>query len=311
MEMNKRIEIHNTAYQGLMRGFDTMIIAKGYRQTGKTYQNNVKEFLSYLESQGIVSVKKIRAVDMVSYYEYIANRPAFRGVGLLKSSTISGKMFSVDLFFDYLLDTKLLTSKIILPRHKRSESTQRNTATVEEILMIYGVCESKRDKVILSLAYGCGLRRREMQDLNTNDLQFQQNVLIVRSGKNSKRRVIPLAHSIVSDLKCYVYEERHQYLNENQEFTDAFLINKQGKRMNGEQINKRLKELIGMVGDPRLTAKELTLHCLRHSIATHLLEKGASFDFVRDFLGHSEIDTVHVYARRRKMREKQQKIMGG
>jgi integrase/recombinase XerD len=177
MEMNKRIEIHTTAYQRLMKGFDTMIIAKGYRQTGKTYQNNVKEFLSYLESQGIVSVKKIRAVDMVSYYEYITSRPAFRGVGLLKSSTISGKMFSVDLFFDYLLDTKLLTSKIILPRHKRSESTQRNTATVEEILMICGVCESKRDKVILSLAYGCGLRRREMQDLNTNDLQFQQNVL--------------------------------------------------------------------------------------------------------------------------------------
>ncbi len=307
--MGNRFEIHTLNYQKLLNGFDSKIKAEGYRQTGKTYQNSVKEFLSYMESQGVLSVKKIGPVDMVRYYEYITNRPAFRGVGLLKSSTISGKMFAVDLFFEYLLDTGLLTKKIILPKHIRSESTHRNILTVKEVLMIYRVCESKRDNAILSLAYGCGMRRKGIQELNISDLQLAHNILIVRSGKNSKRREIPLADSIVSDLRRYLHEERHQCQNDNQEFTDAFLINDQGKRMKGEHINERVKVLIGKVGNPELTAKAITLHCLRHSIATHLLEGGASFEFVREFLGHSEIDTVHVYSRRRKARQNQQKIM--
>jgi integrase/recombinase XerD len=306
--MNKKIQIHSVTYQNLLKGFDTMIISNGYRQTGKTYQNNVKEFLGYLESQGILSVKKIQAIDMVGYYEHIMNRPSFRGAGLLKSSTISGKMFAVDLFFDYLLETKLLTSKIVLPRHNRGENTLRNIVTLDEVQKIYTTCESKRDKAIVSLAYGCGLRRTEIEQLDINDILFSQSILIVRSGKNSKRREIPLANSIVVDLKHYLYEERHQYLMDNLEFIDAFLINDLGKRMRGGHVNKQLKEIIMRVGDPQLNSKQITLHCLRHSIATHLLEAGANFEFVREFLGHSEIDTVHVYARRRRIKE-QKKII--
>lgn len=286
-----------------------MIVAQGYRQTGTTYQNNVKEFLHYLESHGIVSVKRIQAVDMVAYYEHLTNRPSLRGVGLLKSSTISGKMFAVDLFFDYLVETRHVTSKIVLPRHKRSDYTQRNVVTVEEVKKIYSACESIRDRAIISLAYGCGLRRTEIEQLDVNDIFLIQSTLIVRSGKNSKRREIPLANSIVTDLKNYLYEERHLHLSDSHELIEAFLINDKGKRMRGEHINTRLKEIIQRVSDPVLSSKEITLHCLRHSIATHLLEAGASFEFVREYLGHSEIDTVHVYARRRRIREQQQKIL--
>lgn len=310
--MSSRFTIHTTTYQKLLKGFDTKIKAEICRQTGNTYQNDVKEFLQYLEGQGILSVKKLQPIDMVKYYEYITNRPAFRGVGLLKSSTISGKMCAVDLFFDYLIDTNQLTKKIVLPKHIRSESTHRNILTVKEVLMLYNSCENKRDAAILSLAYGCGLRRREIQELNVGDVLFTTGILIVRSGKNSKRREIPLANSIISDLKHYLHEERHEYLTDNQtQFIEAFIINNQGKRMTGESINERLKFLITKVGDPVLSAKEITLHCLRHSIATHLLESGASFDFVREYLGHAEIDTVHVYARRRAMRDNLQKQMKG
>lgn len=306
-KQNIKFIIQTAHYQRLLHGFDNKIKAEGYRQTGRTYQNNVKEFLVYLENQGILSVKKIEPVNMVAYYEYLTTRPALRGSGLLKSSTISGHMFSVDLFFEYLLDAGLLDRKIILPKHVRNESTHRNILTVKEVLMIYNVCESKRDTAILALAYGCGLRRREMQELNVNDVRLAQGLLIVRSGKNSKRREIPLSNALISDLKHYLYDERHKYISSSTNAQiESFLVNNQGRKMNGDYINQRLKELIEKVADPVLNAKAITLHCLRHSIATHLLENGASFDFVRDFLGHSEIDTVHIYARRRKIREQQQ-----
>ena len=73
--------------------------------------------------------------------------------------------------------------------------------------------------------------------------------------------------------------------------------------MQGDHINERLKELIANTNNADMTSKEITLHCLRHSIATHLLDNGASIEFVRDYLGHAEIDTVHVYARRRKIKQ--------
>lgn len=307
--MISKLKIHTPIYLNLLKGFDAMIVAQGYRQTGKTYQNNVKEFLSYLESQGILSVKKIQAVNMVGFYEHISNRSSYRGYGVLKSSTISGKMFAVELFFDYLIETKHLTSKIVLPRHRRTDYSERNVVTVNEIKLIYDACECKRDRAIVSLAYGCGLRRTEMVELDIKDILLGQHTLIVRQGKNSKRREIPLAGSVLNELKTYLNDERHVYLNDEIEFNDAFLINNQGKRMRGAHINKKLKAIIDRVSDPSLTAKGITLHCLRHSIATHLLEAGASFEFVRDYLGHAEIDTVHIYARRRRIKEKQQKTM--
>jgi site-specific recombinase XerD len=307
--MNNRSQLHSKAYKNLLKGFDIMIHANGYRQTGRTYQNNVLEFLAFLESRSMISLEKIKASDMVTYYEHISSRPVQRGIGLLKSSTISGKMHSIDLFFNYLIEIKYLTYKIVLPRHTRASFTQRQVLTVQEVLKLYEACESFRDKVIIGLAYGCGLRRSEIENLDMSELLLAKSTLVVRNGKNSKRREIPLTNKILTDLKCFIYEERHRYLRYDSQLIDSVLINGRGKRMRGAQINQRLKDLVEKVNDPLLSSKEITLHTLRHSIATHLLEAGAGFDFVREFLGHREIDTVHIYARRRRISLLQSKVM--
>ncbi|MEO6303545.1 MAG: tyrosine-type recombinase/integrase [Bacteroidia bacterium] len=302
--MKNRFELQTTAYQLLLKEYDSMINALGYRQTGKTYQNNVKEFLWYLETNGHLKIKKLQPIDMITYYEYLTTRPNLRTEGILSSSSISNHMFSIDLLFDYLIEKKLLDKKIILPRHSRNEGKQRNVLTIDEVMSLYNICENKRDKAILSIAYGCGARRHEIELLNVSDVQLLKGILIVRNGKNDKRREIPLSNAIINDLKDYLIHERHLYFkNDNQPRTESFLINNKGQRMQGDHMNERLKELIAKVGNPEMASKDITLHCLRHSIATHLLENGANIEFVRDYLGHAEIDTVHVYAKRRKIKQ--------
>ena len=302
--MTKRFEIQTPSYQLLYNGYDEMITALGYRQTGNTYQSNVREFLCYLENQGQLKIKKLQPLDMIAYYEYITTRPNFRTEGVLSSSSISNHLFSVDLLFDYMIEKKLIDRKVILPKHSRNEGQQRNILTIDEILSLYGVCENKRDKAILSIAYGCGARRHEIETLNVSDVQLSKGILIVRTGKNDKRREIPLTDNIIADLKDYLINERGIYFKDNSDTrTESFLVNNKGKRMQGDHINERLKELIEKVGSEEMTSKKITLHCLRHTIATHLLDNGADIEYVRDFLGHSEIDTVNVYSRRRKIKQ--------
>jgi len=288
-----------------------MIRAIGYKQKGIMYQDAVKEFLSYLENKGILNIKNVKPIDMVKYYEYLTTRPNLRKEGVLSTSTISRHLFSINLFSDYLLQNNIIKKVIMMPRLSRGDEKQRNILSLEEIQLVYKTCENKRDKAILSLAYGAGVRRTEIENLNVQDVQLNVGILIIRNGKNDKRREIPLSNAIISDLKDYLLNERHTYFkNKETARTEAFLINNKGKKMQGDHVNERLKELIQKTNDTELISKDITLHCLRHAITVHLLDNGASIEFVRDFLGHSEIDTTHIYARRRKAKQQlQNKLM--
>ena len=160
------------------------------------------------------------------------------------------------------------------------------------------------------MAYACGARRSEMRHLQVAEVQLNMGILIIKEGKNSKRREIPMTDNVIADLKDYLINERHTYLKgEDSLRTEALLVNNKGKEMKGDHMNERLKELILKTGNPVMIGKEITLHCLRHAISTHLLDNGADMNFVKDFLGHAEIDTVQVYTRRRKVQQQRLKQM--
>ena len=230
-----------------------------------------------------------------AYYEYIRQRPNQRKEGGLSDSMIRHHLYSLRLFFDYLIEIgELETSPAKLPKFQLSKYKERNICTVDEIKLLYSVCESKRDRALLSVAYGCGLRRTEIQNLNTNDILLHKGLLLVRSGKNNKSRNVPLSDNVILDLKDFlVYERSNWFTQSNPESANAFFINNHGNRMNGTMMNDRLKELIKRTNNYTLEQKEITLHCLRHSIATHLIDKGANIEFVQSLLGHAEIDTAH------------------
>ena len=294
-------EIHTPAYQNLFRDHKSFIIARGYK--GSMYQNNVRDFLIWLESQGITRIREVTTSEMMQYYEFLTTRPSRRG-GQLAESTIKMNLLSISIFFENLLAKGELDKGILIPRHGGEEKTSRNTLTVDEVKELYQHCENLQERALLALGYGCGLRRSEIAALNMNDVQLFDGNVIVRKGKGSKRRDVPMSDRVQQDLKDYVLEYRYTQL-QGLPSEPAFFINSKGKRMSGNIIYKTFKQLVKRTNNQDILDKDITLHCLRHSIASHLMEREAGIDFIRNFLGHSFIDTAYIYAKRNKNRHQQ------
>jgi integrase/recombinase XerD len=121
----------------------------------------------------------------------------------------------------------------------------------------------------------------------------------VKKGKYSKRREVPMCKKVIKDLKDYLYNERSNYLK-YQKVENSFLVNSRGMRMTGQNCYQLLKKIISRSNTNVFEEKQTSLHTLRHSIATHLLENGADIYFLKSFLGHSDIDTSHLYAIKRR-----------
>lgn len=296
----KHLILQTPEFESLYNEFKEFVRIKGYSPKKKEalFPSNVKEFLHFLENRNKFDIRIVNALDMIEYYEYLRERPNYRRAGGLSDSMIKHNLATIGLFFDYLLDIEFISSSPArLPRFVIGKAKHRNHATVDEIEKIYATCETKRDQALLSIAYGCGLRRDEIFQLNINDVSLHKGILIVKDGKGGKSRTIPISNSVLKHLKEYVIDERPSYcmgLTVN-----AFFV-KKGKRMTGQALNLRFKTLLIKTNDAELILKDLTLHCLRHSIATHLLDKGANIEFVQTFLGHSDINASHIYARKRK-----------
>ena len=298
-----KVELQSPRFKILYSEYDKLIKAKNLSTVGTgMYQLCVKEFLYWLELQGISRIKKIEASEMLDYYEYITTRPNKRKEGTLSESMISHHLLSLSMLFDYLLATNQITSAVLLPKKNTGTYNEREVISLEELKLLYDNCQTKRERAILSVAYGCGLRRTEIHLLNTNDINFGNGMLVVRKGKLYKRREIPMSNNIIKDLKDYLVNERPNYLKENNRLEISFFINYRGKRMRGEHFNDVLKEIISRTKNQELIQKEISLHNLRHSISAHLIDNGADIEFVQTFLGHAQIDTAHIYARRRKIK---------
>jgi site-specific recombinase XerD len=297
----KHLPIHNEEFEKLLKDFHKDCKMKGYSQV-EMYASMVREFCFFMETLQVENIKEIKSPQIVAYYEYLRERPNQRREGGLSESMIRHHLFAVRLFFDYLLDAgEIESSPARLPKFTIGKSKSRNIPDLEEIKLIYKACETKRDHALVSIAYGCGLRRTEIRKLNLSDVQFSKGVLIVREGKGGKYRTVPLSDTVLRKLKEYVLYERSKYfVKPSQHSSTAFFISNRGLRIDGDKLNKRLKEIIEKTNNHKLIQKEITLHCLRHAFATHLLDNGANMEFVQGLLGHAGIDTVHIYSKRRK-----------
>jgi integrase/recombinase XerD len=249
----------------------------------------VAEFLQQLEAKGIYRIRDIEPQHIQEHYEYLTQRPNKRKPGGLSSVMINHHIYAIRLFLNFLEQTGEITenpiSGLIFPR---PESKPREILTIKEIKQLYELSETFREKAIIGIFYGCGLRRSEGEALNIKDVSFKSSLLYVREGKGRKRRVVPINEKVMDDFKNYLYHERSPTDKET-----AFICNNAGRRMRGDKLNNTVKELILKAG----IQKEISLHNLRHSIATHLLDNGLSVEYVRDFLGHKHLESTQLYTR--------------
>jgi len=257
------------------------------------------EFLNWLEQKGILDISQIRTSQLMDYYDYLSSRPSKNQETTLSEKTTFEHLRNIQKLFTMLQKQGVVKAnpygglKIKTPQLAK----ERIILSQEEIKQLYEVTESAQERAILGLAYGCGLRSSELSKCNVEDVKLKAKILIVPNGKGLKKRVVPMSKGVVKDLADYYYEERENLKMERdyRPGLKAFMLHDQGGRMQAWTYNKYLKRMIERTESYSMKIKKITIHSLRHSIASHLIQQGVEVENVRLFLGHSQLETTQIY----------------
>jgi len=258
----------------------------------------VGDFLKYCRTSFFEQIAPEHVMD---FYRWLHVRPNRRRVGALSESYIYQHIYALRVFFGWLEECGSLAvnpmNAVLIKPPKKSE---RQPLSRDEIKSLFDACMSFKELCLLHLFYSCGLRREEAVRLDLRDMNFKKGLLFVRCGKGGKRRAVPMTERVSGDMENYIRYERDPFGNGGAE---AFMLNKRGMRMSGDCYIRLLKALLLRA---QMEHSGYTLHHLRHSIATHLLENGLDLEEVREFLGHRHIESTQVYV---KVNEQQLKTM--
>jgi integrase/recombinase XerD len=254
----------------------------------------VNDFFFYLKSNEVTKLEAIQTETLTQYHKHLQTRKNKRFNGGLSNNYITSNINALKRFSKYLQETGKGNIEIDL----ELETEKANTKTIlkqTEIKALYKACGNDilgiRDRAILSVYYGCGLRRSEGLALNINDVLLKEKRLYVRKGKNYKERYVPMTETVKEDLENYIYVAREKIRSFKNTKPEALFLSMQVKRLCGNALLKRVHKLAENAG----IQKEIGLHTLRHSIATHLLQSGMELEEVSRFLGHVSLESTQIY----------------
>lgn len=187
---------------------------------------------------------------------------------------------AIKLFFRTIENKVMETEKVHRPR---TEKLLPNVLSKEEIKAILNAPSNIKHKAMLSLIYSCGLRRSELLNLKISDIDSKRGLIIIRQAKGKKDRVVPLSVKILDLLRQYYTAYKPK---------DWMFEGQSGK---GQYDERSLQQVLKQSIEKAKIKKPVTLHWLRHSYATHLLENGTDLRYIQEILGHSRSTTTEIY----------------
>jgi len=279
----------------LNQDFKKWLNTLGYAEsTVYASTNYVRDFFKWLDKTPINDLNQINKQVIKTYHEYLQKRRNKRQSGSLSQNYIISNINALKRFSKYLEQTGKASIEIDLGLQAEKTNT-KIILTQSEIKALYKACSNDylgiRDRAILSIFYGCGLRRSEGAALNVSDILLSGKRVFVRKGKNYRERYVPMAESIKEDLENYIYVSRQKILSFKNVKEEALFLSMQVKRISGNGIIERIHKL----KQEAKIQKEIGLHTLRHSIATHLLQSGMTLEEVSQFLGHVSLESTQIY----------------
>lgn len=212
----------------------------------------------------------------------------------IKARSVNRKLSSLKSYFNFLIRSGKLkvnpTSKVISPK-----TEQRLPSIIQEdeirALLDEIVFEENfmghRDKLVLEILYVTGMRKAELIELRDQDIDFDRKLIKV-FGKGKKERLIPVSDRFISKLKIYI-KVRNEHFELNH-FV-AFFISNSGNKMYPKFVYNLVKRYLSLVS----TSDKRSPHILRHSFATHLSNKGAKLNAIKELLGHSNLSATQIY----------------
>jgi integrase/recombinase XerD len=271
------------------QNFKTYLFRLGYAETTINHNaNDVKRFLNYLKTLTIKELKQVQPKHIISYNEHLHTLKSSHTKTGLNGKTIQTKINVVRLFSQFLEATekiKIFTVEVdIIP----SVKTHKEILSQTEIKSLYNQTDDSvkgmRDRVILGLYYGCGLRYKEGLRVELNHIDYKKELLFITPSKNYHSRYVPINNQVLKDFKDY---ESYARIPLNPPKGDFFLA---GSTSNGT-LNKILQNLC----EKAKIDRQICLHSLRHSIATHLLQQEMPIEQIAQFLGHRTIRATQIY----------------
>ena len=282
-------------------------------------EKNLSGFVAYLESAEGLAKNTVIAYrsDCGSFIEFLKeNYPESAGIFRvserearafliflkrkgLKQVSIGRKLDSLKRFGDYLMESRQWNQnpfrEIPYPRkeHYRAEYLSPEEAMGMLSFEFKDGFAGTRDRAMLELFYGSGIRLSELVGLDLKDIRFDEGILRI-IGKGGKYRVVPLGRKAEGILKEYLNEREIKLASGNfaEPSGNAVFLNLRGRRLTPRSVSRIVKSYLLKSSEQQ----RLSTHSLRHSFATHLLEAGANLRAVQQMLGHSSLKTTQKYA---------------
>jgi integrase/recombinase XerD len=241
------------------------------KNTIKTYTDAVRQFLSKQVEPNLEKLTNESVSNFIN--EHVINKR-------LSFSYQNQIINALKLFFKEVEKTKIEVDKLERPRR---EYRLPNVLSKEEVKAILEAPVNVKHRAMLSLVYACGLRRGELLNLKPAHIDSNRKLLIIKNAKGRKDRIAPLSEKIIEMLREY-YKE---YKPENWLF--------EGQKKGEQYSEASLQQVLKAATAKARISKPVTLHWLRHSYATHLLESGTDLRYIQEILGHKSSKTTEIY----------------
>ena len=274
-------------WDSLIKSFSTYLRIERSLSTNtiESYSNDLKKLADFLTPKSI-SASKVRFNDLKDFIASISK--------ILSETSQSRIISAIKSFYKFLLIENLIqtdpSENLVSPKIGRKLP---NVLTIEEINLIINSVESNnvgiRNRAIIEIIYGCGLRVSELTNLLLSNLFLKQGYIKI-VGKGNKERLSPIGSLATNSLNDYLTNVRPT-LKINDKFSDHVFINNRGTSLSRSMIFKMIKKYTLKAN----IDKDISPHSLRHSFATHLVEGGANLRAVQEILGHSSITTTEIY----------------
>ena len=251
------------AYTGDLANFSAYAGSRNWKQIDHIV---IRGFLSQLYEKGLSKTSVARALAALrSLYRWLAQEG------------------EVDQNPAKLVATPKLPKK--LPR----------VPTIEEVNFVLDgnmpetAAFAERDRLMLELLYGCGIRNSELTGINLDDIRLSAEAILIR-GKGKKERYVPFGDSVKTALPAYL-QARQTLLSETRKNSNALLINQRGGRITTRSVGRIIKKIAVAKG----LSPDVHPHTLRHAFGTHMLEEGADLRAIQELLGHERLATTQRY----------------
>lgn len=258
--------------QNALTYFNKWLKSKRYsKNTISTYLNAISVFLIFYKD------KPLTAIDNNDILLFNNHYILQKGLSISYQNQFVN---AIKLFYQKVEGRKLDLSLIDRPKRERKLP---NVLSKVEVKAILNVHSNFKHKTMLSLIYACGLRRSELLNLKPTDVDSKRGILIIKQAKGNKDRITPISDKIIELLRSYYKLYKPSFwLFEGQE---------KGSSYSEKSLQEVLKQALFKCG----IKKPVTLHWLRHSYATHLLENGTDLRYIQELLGHNSSKTTEIY----------------